>query len=162
MNSKKIKKDKLNEYKPIYNNREFKTSELIYFKFIKPLNIFLSADICSSFDLFLIIIMVKPDTYFIILLAIIIFVGLFAQSQVIQEFKEELDSIIEEIFNVNVKIKSKGENNEKNYLNDLVQYTIDVNDEIIIPEYIKLIKFDDIIIYSKKIFVIISRKINYV
>ena len=149
--------DKLNiDYEPIDKNKEFKQSEEVRVDFIKPLNIFLSAVICLSFYLILILIIKKPDTYLIILFAIIIFVGHFAQSQVIPEFpsflsKEEFESKIEEILNSDVKIiKSKDKNNGNYYLTDLIKCTIDVTGQIEIPKKDKLIKFDEFKLYTKK------------
>ena len=147
-----IKNEKLDEYKKLYENKETKLSVLVSVDFIKPLNIFLSAVICLSFYLLLIAIIIKPNTFLIILFAIIIFVGNFTQSQVIPEFPsfkstEEFKAKIKEILKVDVKIKSKDENNENK---SLVTHTIDVTGQIEIPEDIKLCKFDEIIIYSEE------------
>ena len=104
-----IKNEKLDEYKELYENKEFKPSVVVSVDFIKPLNIFLSAVICLSFYLLLIAIIIKPNTFLIILFAIIIFVGNFTQSQVIPEFPsfkstEEFKAKIKEILKVYVKI----------------------------------------------------------
>ena len=149
-----IQIEKLVDYHTLDENTKFKEPELLNgglkVDFIKPLNIFLSALICLSFYSLLIIIILKPNTFSTILFVIIFFIGHFAQSQVIPEIpsfksKEEFNSKIIEILNSKVIIKD--ENNENN---SLVKYTKDATGKIKIPENIKLIKFDKIIILSEK------------
>ena len=142
--------ERLKDYSSLCENNKFKEPKLVNVDFIKPLNIFLSALICLSFYLLIYIIILKPNTFSIILFVIIFFIGHFAQSQVIPEFpsfksKEEFSTKIKEI--LNSKVILKDENNTKI---SSVKYTIDVTGQIGIPEDIKLIKFDEVIILIEK------------